>query len=95
MSHTNLFVKISLGRRSSLTVDFSHKVDYDTILKEVLNPGGHLNCITGSKVMAILLNWWILPIGGASLGRVCACSVRSRLVFFLLQYACDGIVSSP
>ena len=34
----------------------------------------------GSKVTAFLLNWWILPIGGASSGRVCACSLRSRLV---------------
>ena len=38
---------------------FSHKI-------EILNPEGHPNCITGSKVTAILLNWWILPIGGAS-----------------------------
>ena len=27
---------------------------------------GHPNCITGSKVTAILLNGWILPIGEAS-----------------------------
>ena len=47
----------------------------------ILNPEGHLNRITGSKVKVILLNWWILPIGGASSGRVCACSLRSRLVF--------------
>ena len=30
--------------------------------------------------MAILLKGWILPIGGTSSGRVCACSLRSRLV---------------
>ena len=34
--------------------------------KEILNLKGHQNCITGSKVTAILLNAWILPIGGAS-----------------------------
>ena len=34
--------------------------------KEILNLEGHQNCITGSKVTAILLNGWILPIGGAS-----------------------------
>ena len=45
---------------------FRHKIDYLTILKEILNLKGHLNSITGSKVSAILLNWWILPIGGAS-----------------------------
>ena len=41
-------------------------IDYATIFKEILNPEWHLNCITGSKVTVILLNGWILPIGGAS-----------------------------
>ena len=50
------------------------------MLQETLNPEEHPNRITGSKVPAILLNVWILLIGGASLGRVCACSLRSRLV---------------
>ena len=58
---------------------FSHKIDYVTIL-EILNPNGHTNRITGSKVTANLLNWWILPIGGASSGRVGACSLHSSLV---------------
>ena len=44
---------------------FSHEIDYVTVFKEILNLEGHPNCITGSKVMAILLNGWILPIGGA------------------------------
>ena len=30
--------------------------------------------------MAILLSGWILTIGGDALGRVCVCSLRSRLV---------------
>ena len=60
--------------------DFSHKIDNVTILLEILNPEVHPNHITGSKVTAILLNGWIFPIGGASSGRVCACSLRSRLV---------------
>ena len=29
----------------------------------------HPNCITGSKVTAILLNGWILPNGGASAAK--------------------------
>ena len=33
---------------------------------EILNLEGHLNCITGSRITAILLNGWILPSGGAS-----------------------------
>ena len=45
---------------------FSHKIDYVTTSEEILNQEGHQNCITGSKVTAILLNGWILPIGGAS-----------------------------
>ena len=45
---------------------FSHKIDYITIFQKNLNLEGHPNCITGSKVTAILLNGWILPIGGAS-----------------------------
>ena len=28
----------------------------------------------------MFLNGWILPIGGVALGRVCACSLPSRLV---------------
>ena len=76
-------MKISLRRRHALTVAdaaFSHKIDYVTISKKSLNPEGHPNRITGSKVTAILLNGLILPIGGASWGRVCSCSLRSRLV---------------
>ena len=47
-------------------VKYGHKSDYVTISKEVLSLKGHQNHITGSKVTAILLNRWILPIGGAS-----------------------------
>ena len=39
---------------------FSHKIDYVTIFYEILNLKRH------PKVTAILLNWLILPIGGAS-----------------------------
>ena len=77
-------MKISLWRRHALTVTdcaFSHKIDYVTIFKEILNPKGHPNCITGSKVTAILLNGWILSFSGASSGRVCSCSLRIRLVW--------------
>ena len=45
---------------------FSHKIDQVTIFLEILNLKGHLNPITGSRVTPILLNGWILPIGGAS-----------------------------
>ena len=64
---------------------FSNKIDYVTICKEILNPEGYLNCLIGSKVTAILVNGGVLPSGGASLGRVCVCSMRSRLVIRALH----------
>ena len=36
------------------------------MIKTFLNPEGHQNRISGSKVTAILLKGRILPIGGAS-----------------------------
>ena len=36
------------------------------ISEEILNLEGHPNHITGSRVAAILLNGWILPISEAS-----------------------------
>ena len=64
----------------------SRKIDHVTIFQEILNLKGHPNCITGSKVTAIFLKEWILPIGGASSGRVCVCSLRSRLVSFNINH---------
>ena len=64
---------ISLRRRHALRVEdsaFIHKIDYVTIFKKILNLEGHSNHITGSKVLVILLNWWTLPIGGASAVKV-------------------------
>ena len=78
-------MKISLRRRHALIVEdgaFSHRVYYVTIFWEILNLEGHPNRITGSKVTAISLRGWILPIGGVASGWVCACSLRSRLVFY-------------
>ena len=52
------------------------------MIKNSLNREGHQNPISGSNVTAILLKQWILPVGGALLGRVCTCSLRSRLVLW-------------
>ena len=38
-----------------------------------------------------MLNGWILPIGGVASERVCACSLRSRLVFILIRNAPQNI----
>ena len=51
---------------------FSHKINYVTVFQEIINLEGHPNRNTGSKVTAILLNLWILPVGGVASGRVCA-----------------------
>ena len=69
-----------LQRRHAQTVrdsTSSYKIDYVIVIKNFLNPKGHQNPISGSKVTVILMKGWILPIGVASSGRVCAC----RLVF--------------
>ena len=49
--------------------------------KEILNLEEHLNQFISSKVTAILVNRGILPRGGVVSGRVCDCSLCSRLVF--------------
>ena len=75
-------VKISLQRRQTQTVSksaFSHKTNYIDIFSVILNLEGHQTCCIVLKVTAILLNGWILAIAGAASGRVCACSLHSRL----------------
>ena len=84
---SNTLVKISLRRRHALMVEdgaFSHKIDYFTFIQEILNLKGHHNRIIGFKVTAILQNGWVLPMGGVASGRVCACSLCSRLVFICI-----------
>ena len=61
----------------------SYKIDYVIVIKNFLNPEGHQHPISGSKVTAILLKGLIWPIGGAASGRVCACSLRNRLVLIV------------
>ena len=55
------------------------------MIKNFLNPEGHQNPISGSKVMAILLKGWILSIDGASAGEGRPCSLRSRLILCWAQ----------
>ena len=76
----------------------SPNTNYIDIFPEILNLEGHQNCCIGSKVMAILLNGWILTTGGVGSVRVCACSLRSRLAllgllnFFLSLFSSIGTV---
>ena len=53
------------------------------VIKNFLNPEGHQNRISGSKVMAILLKGWILPIGGASTGEGLRLQPTQQPCFFL------------
>ena len=72
--HSFSHLKISLWHRHTQTVKdcaSSHKIGHE----------GHLNCCIGSKVTGIWVKGGILPSGGVALGRVCACSLRSRLIY--------------
>ena len=51
------------------------------MINTFLNPEGHQNRITGSKVTAILLKVWILPIGGASAVEGLRSTGLPRLVY--------------
>ena len=46
--------------------------------QNLVRPQFSAQCIV-SKVKAILLEGWILPIDGVASGKVCACSLRRRL----------------
>ena len=67
-----------------------------TILPEILNLEGHLNCCIGSKVTVVLLNRWSLPTGGVASGRVCPAACAAAGVFSEIlnleghQYCCIG-----
>ena len=60
----------------------SYKIDYVIVIKKFLDPKGHQNPVSCSKVTAILLKGLILSIGGVASGRFCACSLHSRLFFY-------------
>ena len=77
------FPPIALRRRHAQRVrdsSSSYKIDYVIVIKTFLNPEGHQNRISGSKVTAILLKGWILPIGGASAVEGLRSTGLSRLV---------------
>ena len=43
--------------------------------------------------MAILLNGWILPNDGVASGRLCACSLGSRLVIYVTEMIVETFVT--
>ena len=69
-----LYSPTALQRHHTQTVremSSSYEIDYVIMINNFLNPEGHENPISASKVKAILLKGWILPIGGVVSGRVC------------------------
>ena len=56
------------------------------VIKTFLNPEGLQNPISGSKVTAILLKGWILPIGGVSAVEGLQSTGLPRLVFIKKKY---------
>ena len=78
------FPATALRRRHNKTVrdrTSSSEIDYVIVIKNFINPKWHQNPISGSNVTAI----WILPIGGVSSGRVCACSLRTQACLFYVE----------
>ena len=56
------------------------------MIKTFLNPEERQNCISGSKVTAILLKGWILSIGGASALEGLRSTWLRRLVFMMKPF---------
>ena len=77
------FPPTALWRRHAQTIRdraSSYKIDYVVVIKSYLNPEGHQNPMSGSKVTAILLKGWIWPIGEASAGKGLRSTGLPRLV---------------
>ena len=66
----NTFLTALRRRHAQMVRDksSSDRIDYVIVIKNFLNSEGHQNPISSSKVMAILLKGWILPISGVSAG---------------------------
>ena len=60
----NIFTALPGPNGCKLGYQSKNRLCYNCL--KILNPEGHPNHITGSKVRAYLRNRWILPIGGAS-----------------------------
>ena len=78
-------MKIFLQRHHTLMVkdDLCHKIEYVTIFWDNLKCKWHPNCITNSKVTAIFLNGWILPICiGKGVRAACKAVFLLKVFFF-------------
>ena len=68
----------------------SYKIDYVLVIKNFLNPEGHKNLISGSKVTAILLKGWIRPIGEASPGEGLRLQPAQQACFISASWLCHS-----
>ena len=59
--------------------DLSHKIDYVNNCLDIVKLKGHQNHNIDSKATAILLNLWIICIGGVALGRVCVFQLKELI----------------
>ena len=87
-------MKISLRRCHAQIVGdgaFSHKIDRVRKFFKIQNLEGHQNCRISLKVAVILLNGGVLLFAGVALQRVCACSLRSRLVLKQHKIGLNGL----
>ena len=64
----------------------NYKIDYVILIKNFLNPEGHQNPMSGSKVMAILLKGLIWLIGEASAGEGLRLQPAQQACFCCLSY---------
>ena len=89
---SDLLVPAALRRRHAQTVKdstSSYKMNYVIEIKNFQNSEGHQNIVSCVKVTAILLKGWILSIDEVALGRICACNLRSRLIYYFLYLKSD------
>ena len=64
------------------------------MVKNFLNPEGHQNPISGSKVTVIFLKGWILPIGGASAGEGLRMQPAHQACFDTSKEFCLNLMSN-
>ena len=64
------------------------------VIKNFLNPVGHQNSISGSKVTATLLKGWILYIGGASAGEGLRLQPAQQACFRVFRETEKSVVES-
>ena len=70
----------------------SYKIDYVIVIKNFQNLKGHQTLIIDSKVTAILMKRWILPISGASGVEGLRSTGLPRLVSNIFNYLVNTLV---